>query len=166
MTELKQKIIESVVANLRLDLSTIERSAKAAHEAATHEEGKAEDPYDTRGIEASYLAGAQARRAAELQELIQRYEHLELRRFSPEDSIAVTALIEIESSGKTSHYFLVPTQGGGTVRIDDKTIHILSSSSPLGSELVGRTFSNPSDREFEFDISPSQTREYTIVSVY
>ncbi|NBU22139.1 hypothetical protein EBS43_12140, partial [bacterium] len=60
----KSQILASIVQKLNHELQTIELSAQAALEAATHEESKAEDQHDTRGLEASYLARAQASRAA------------------------------------------------------------------------------------------------------
>ena len=56
----KQKLIEAILLELESELSVLADAAKAAHLAATHEESVAEDPHDTRGVEASYLAGAQA----------------------------------------------------------------------------------------------------------
>jgi transcription elongation GreA/GreB family factor len=161
----KPVILEHLIAQLESDLSALIASAREAHDAATNEEGRAEDQYDTRGLEASYLAGAQAKRAAELQDLIQRYKVLELRSFTPKDSIAITALVEVESQGRRSLIFLVPTLGGTAVSVDGKTVQILSISSPLGQELIGRVPGNPADAEFEVELSGSQIREYRIVSV-
>ncbi len=161
----KSALLEGILESLKADLSQLLVSARQAHEAATHEEGRAEDPYDTRGLEASYLAGAQARRASELQELIQRYQHLDLRSFGKDDPIAVTAVVELESSGKRGFYFLVPFSGGVTVSLEGRTIQTLSSTSPLGEELLGRKLSKAADLEFEVELSATQTREYRIVSL-
>ena len=60
----KQAIIDRLVEKLQSEAEALVRAAQAAHEAATHEESRAEDHHDTRGLEASYLAGAQAQRAA------------------------------------------------------------------------------------------------------
>jgi transcription elongation GreA/GreB family factor len=161
----KALILEKLIAGLEADLATLLTSAREAHDAATNEEGRAEDQYDTRGLEASYLAGAQSRRAAELQDLIQRYKLLDLRAFTPQDSIAITAVVEVESQGRRSLIFLVPTLGGNTVTVDGKTIQILSSASPLGQELIGRVPANAEDAEFEIELSGSKVREYKILSV-
>ncbi len=161
----KQAILDQLIAQLEADLAALIASAREAHDAATNDEGRAEDQYDTRGLEASYLAGAQARRAAELQELIQRYRLLEPRAFTPTDSIAITALVELESQGRRSLVFLVPTQGGNTVTLDGKSVQILSSGSPLGQELIGRVPAKAAESEFEVELSGSQVREYRILSV-
>src|SRR5581483_11142644 len=58
----KRRLVETVQQHLAEELATLMQAAKAAHEAATHEESKAEDQHDTRGLEASYLAGSGAAR--------------------------------------------------------------------------------------------------------
>lgn len=161
----KALILEALISSLEADLAALLTSAREAHDAATNEEGRAEDQYDTRGLEASYLAGAQAKRAAELQDLIQRYKLLDLRSFAPQDPIAITALVEVESQGRRSLVFLVPTQGGNTVTVEGKTVQILSSASPLGQELIGRVPGNAADAEFEVELAGSQVREYRILAV-
>lgn len=161
----KQLILDRLIAQLESDLAALVTSAREAHEAATNDEGRAEDQYDTRALEASYLAGAQAKRAAELQALIQRYRLLELRSFSPGDSIAITALVELESQGRRSLVFLVPTLGGNSVTVEGRIIQVLSSASPLGQELIGRVPKNPSEAEFDVELSAEQTRQYRIISV-
>ena len=66
----KKQIIKSFEEQIAQALSVMTQAALHAHEAATHGESKAEDQYDTRGLEASYLAGAQSRRAMELEEAL------------------------------------------------------------------------------------------------
>ena len=51
----KQSLHQALLMRLRADLELLERAAHTAREAATHEESKAENKYDTRGLEASYL---------------------------------------------------------------------------------------------------------------
>src|SRR4051812_18493840 len=72
----KQELIQIIMAQLNSELELITQSAKAAHEAATHEESRAEDSHDTRGLEASYLAGAQMARAEALKKTIASYQFM------------------------------------------------------------------------------------------
>jgi transcription elongation GreA/GreB family factor len=163
---LKQSLVQKIVERLERDLELLKNSALAAAEAATHEESKAEDKYDTRGLEASYLAGAQARRASDIQELIQSYRYLELREFAPEDSIAVSALVEFEirvagvNGAKKQKAFLVPQGGGSLIELDGQKIQVITPVSSLGEELIGRSQGD----EFEYEAG-AQTRECRIVSV-
>jgi hypothetical protein len=164
--DFKKNIVNKILEQLERDLELLKSSALAAAEAATHEESKAEDKYDTRGLEASYLAGAQARRAGEIQRLIQSYRFLELRAFGPHDPIAITALVEFEiraldeAGVKKQNAFLVPQGGGLLVELDGQRIQIITPVSNLGEELIGRRQGD----EFEYEAG-AQTRQCRIVSV-
>ena len=59
----KGQLIKQIIASLSESLGLLEKAARASHAEATHESSKAESKYDTRGIEAAYLAGGQARQA-------------------------------------------------------------------------------------------------------
>src|SRR4051812_3963394 len=67
----KARVVALVVERLMAERESLVSAARAAHEAATHAESKPEDQYDTRGLEASYLAAAQARRVEEIDRAIQ-----------------------------------------------------------------------------------------------
>ncbi len=114
----KQELINLVLADLNRELDALIQSANAAHEAATHEESKAEDRHDTRGLEASYLAGAQRARIEVLKKVIASYHFLEARDFKPTDPISIGALVEVELDGKKLHYLLVSQGGGTSVRFE------------------------------------------------
>src|SRR5690349_11428662 len=105
---------------------------------ATHESSKAEDKYDTRGLEAAYLAGGQARHAAELLDSINKYQSLELRQFSPTEPIDVSALVRIKADKNDFIYFIGPCQGGLEITIGSDEITVITPHSPLGQNLVGR----------------------------
>ena len=64
---MKAALLKQLAAKLEAELATIRAAAQATHAAATHPDAKAENKYDTRGLEASYLAGAQQERVAELE---------------------------------------------------------------------------------------------------
>jgi hypothetical protein len=164
----KKEIIAEILSRLEQELEVITRSAKAAHEAATHEESRAEDSHDTRGLESSYLAGAQAKKTAEIQQQILIYKFLEVKTFSPEDLIAPTAVVEIESAGKPvkkSIYFIAP--GGGSlaagmkIQYGSELLQILTPVSPLGEELIGRKVGDTVEVEAQGGM-----REYEILAVF
>ena len=64
----KAKLVETILKSLEKDLEVLREAEKSTREAATHEESKPENEYDTRGLEASYLAGAQSKRIIETEE--------------------------------------------------------------------------------------------------
>ena len=63
----KQSLVKKIIARLTGELELYAKAAHAAHAEATHEQSKAENKYDTRGLEASYLARGQSKQAAELE---------------------------------------------------------------------------------------------------
>jgi hypothetical protein len=108
---LKQKIVFKIIEKLESELAVMSKAALEAREAATHEESVAEDKYDTRGLEASYLAGAQARRVAELQWIIHSYQNLELLDFNSSPTVGMTALVEVVSGNEKKLFFSLPRVG-------------------------------------------------------
>src|SRR5687768_8190463 len=108
------------------------KAARAAHAEATHEQSKAEDKYDTRGLEASYLARGQSRQAGEIEQAIAQFEALPLRDFAPNDAIDVGAVVELQGKREKSFYFLGPRGGGTEVQHEGKEIVVITPQSPLG----------------------------------
>jgi transcription elongation GreA/GreB family factor len=157
----KQQLIDQLVLRLNEEFSTLVQAAKAAHEAATHEESRAEDAHDTRGLEASYLAGAQAARAAELQKLIAMFRQLPIREFKPGEPIAIGALVELESLGKRSIHLIAPSGGGISVATDEGSVQVITPQAPLGDALIGRKTGDEVEIETQ-----GRTREYEVIRIF
>ncbi|MBP7844722.1 MAG: transcription elongation factor GreAB [Proteobacteria bacterium] len=159
--DFKKKIISSLLEDLESKLKLLTHAAHEAHVAATHEESKAEDKYDTRGLEASYLAGAQAKRALEIKKQIESYKFLPINVLADNAPIQITALVEAEYSSKKQLFFIVPQGGGLILDIAGLSFQIVTPISKIGEELVGR-FLNDS---FETEIN-GQNRVYKITQVF
>lgn len=137
--EAKKALLQLFEAKIVEMLKVITLSAMEAHAAATHTESKAEDQYDTRGLEASYLAGAQSRRAMELEEILNTYRFVDLKAFGEKVAIASTALIELRpEEGEPSLYLLMPNGGGMSVDWNGRKVQTITPQSPLGVALLGR----------------------------
>lgn len=134
----KRTIIQKIADKLLAELELYARAAEFARAEATHEQNKAEHKYDTRGLEASYLARGQSRQAAELESAIAEFEKLSPRPFAKGDPIDVGALVQLEHNGETSFYFLGPKAGGTEVVHDRKEILVITPKSPLGGQLMGK----------------------------
>ena len=119
-------------------MDIISRSAQAAYEGATHADAKAENKYDTRGLESSYLAGAQKERALELLAAIKAMAMMTLYDFSAGNSIGPSALIGLEHHQKKAWYFLVSHGAGFTLTNGDFKAVTVTVQSPLGQNLLGR----------------------------
>ncbi|HUC85319.1 MAG TPA: hypothetical protein VL970_09015 [Candidatus Acidoferrales bacterium] len=133
----KRSLIKKITAKLAGELEVYFRAAQFARAEATHEQNKAEHKYDTRGLEASYLARGQSRQAAELEAAIAEFEKLDGRPFAAGEAIALGALVELWHNGETSLYFLGPRAGGTEVVHDKKEILVITPQSPLGKQLMG-----------------------------
>lgn len=134
----KAQLIKQIVASLTETLKVLEKAARASHDEATDESSKAESKYDTRGLEAAYLAGGQARQAKELRDAIQDFELLTTRVFAPGEPIDLAALVELDADGTPATYFIGPKSGGLEIEHQRKQIIVITPPSPLGQQLMGR----------------------------
>ena len=134
----KRAIIKKILGKLADELEVYFRAARFARAEATHEQNKAENKYDTRGLEASYLARGQSKQLADLEAAIVEFEKLGVKKFEAGDAIAVGALVEVATGGESSFYFIGPRAGGTEVLHDRKEILVISPQSPLGGQLAGK----------------------------
>jgi transcription elongation GreA/GreB family factor len=134
----KRALLKKILAQLQAELESYAKAAKAAHAEATDPQSKAENKYDTRGLEAAYLAGAQSRQAAEAQLAIEKFEKLVLKDFSASNAIDLSAIVEIEMHGERNFFFIGPCKGGLEVQQNGREFLILTPQAPLGQQLIGR----------------------------
>ena len=134
----KRSLIKKIITRLREELEIYFRAARASRTEATHEQSKAENKYDTRGLEASYLARGQSRQAAEIQGAITAFEKLEARTFGEAEPVDVGAFVELELNGESAAYFIGPRAGGTEVIYDKREVLVITPESPLGQQLMGR----------------------------
>jgi transcription elongation GreA/GreB family factor len=156
----KRNLIDGILELLSKELEQMTRSALVAHEEATHAESKAEDRHDTRGLEASYLAGAQAARASEIQRLITLFRFMHLPEYQSGDLIGPGALVELDLNGRRSCYFLVPQGGGLSLQHEGKPVRVITPQAPLGEALLGRSVGTTIQVE-----GGTVTREYHVVGI-
>ncbi len=134
----KRLLIERIIARLAGELEGYERSARSAHAEATDEQSKAENKYDTRGLEASYLARGQSRHAAETLAAVREYQTLAKRELAAREVIDLGALVEVVQGGERSLLFLGPRAGGLEVLMGRKRVLVITPGSPIGQRLSGR----------------------------
>lgn len=158
----KKKLVKTIVAELVERVALHVSAADAARAEATAEESKPEDQYDTRGLEASFLAAGQSRQTAEAQQAIVDFESMAIAKFGAADPIDVGALVELKAKGEpTASYFIGPSAGGTEVTHEKKTVLVLTPQSPLGQQLVGR---KQGDR-LKIRIGGRQS-EYRVIAVH
>ena len=136
----KRLLLETVITSLAAELEVLLKAALDAKEASTNEESKPENQYDTRGLEASYLAGAQAQRSLEMTNAIKDLKQLKLLDFDENTPITTTAFVELEDEeGEIKHFFILPQYGGVKIDCNGKTVKTLSPESPLGLALIQKS---------------------------
>jgi transcription elongation GreA/GreB family factor len=156
----KKFLVQEIITHLEKELVALKAAALATYEAATNEESKAENEYDTRGLEASYLAGAQAKRVTDIEELIYIYKELEVKSFTSEQPISSTALVEVQLKNRKSLVFIMSKGGGTVLNVKGVNVQIVTPISPLGEALLGLKVGDVAQIE-----AGDQIREYEILSV-
>lgn len=135
---MKQELVRNICARLERQLTTMTGAAKSTREASTGDEGKAEGKYDTRALEASYLAGAQAVQSEKIARSLHTLTNWHPGDFQPNAEISAGALVETERDGAISHFLLTPCAGGISLDYDEGELLTLSPGAPLYQELLGR----------------------------
>ncbi len=123
---------------LREELQTLTQAAQGSFAAATDPDSRAENKYDTRTLEASYVARGQARRVEELQEAVQAFTALTVTSPTPAASIQLGSLVTLQAPWGEEHFFLGPFAGGTEVQFEGTEIVVITPASALGQKLVGR----------------------------
>ena len=134
----KASLVQSIIQQLQAELDLHMRAAKAAHAEATHEQSKAENKYDTRGLEAAYLARGQSTKVAAIAAAIASFEKLASRTFGPGVGIDIGALVELEQRGERTFYFIGDAAGGTEVLHEGKEVLVITPQSPLGQQLMDK----------------------------
>ncbi|HEY4248998.1 MAG TPA: GreA/GreB family elongation factor [Lacunisphaera sp.] len=134
----KRAFLDRILVRLQSELDMLTQAALSTHAEATDEENKAEDKYDTRGLEASYLAIGQSKAAEEAAQAVAQFSALPARDFRSSEPISLGALVALEANGRSTHYFMGPRAGGTEIEEQGGVIMVITPQSPLGRQLMGR----------------------------
>ncbi len=134
----KQAVLSQLLSVLSAELAALTRAAQGAFAAATDPDSKAENKYDTRTLEASYVARGQAQRVAELQEAVRAFGALSGNTLESGAAITLGALVSLETPGEVAHYFLGPFAGGTEMVHEGHEIVVITPASALGQKLITR----------------------------
>lgn len=134
----KSALIRSVISQLEAELAVQTEAALGSKDEATNEESRAEDKYDMRSQSAAYLAAGQAKIASEIAAAISAWRTLAPRAFGPGEAIAAGALITLEAGGRSAAFLMGPQSGGLEARDGANAATVVTATSPLGRQLIGR----------------------------
>lgn len=158
---LKRALLEELLKKSREELVDLTRAALETKNFATDQEFKAESKYDTRALEASYLASAEAKRVEELKLEIQILEEVDPGVSSRLGEISIGALVNLSFGDREMFYFLIPTAGGTLLKVHDHAVVVVSVFSPIGDAMLGLKKGD----QFEVE-TPKETRTYEILSFH
>jgi transcription elongation GreA/GreB family factor len=134
----KRTVIQMVIDQIATDLEGLIASAKATHAEATHEQNKPENKYDTRSLEASYLAQGQSRQIMESESAKLAYETLPIADFVPTAPIDVGALVTLKQRKQEMCYLVGPKAGGIEITHGGTAVTVITPQSPIGQQLMGK----------------------------
>lgn len=156
---MKDLLLKELLDRSKKELAELEAAAKSNRDFATDQEFKAESKYDTRALEASYLASAEAKRVEEIKLEIQILEEIDLEASRKLGEISIGALVELLHKDQKRLYFLIPTAGGTLLKVKDDAVLVVSVFSPIGDALMGLKTGD----EFEVE-TPKESRSYQVLS--
>lgn len=153
----KNSLFAALQSEVEKNLRLATDAAKNTYDMATNAEFKAENKYDTRSLEASYLAGAQAERVADLRDTFLLVTNFKIKSFTDDDKIEVGAVIELVSQKKSTWTIILPTGGGQNFEFENRRINVITPNSPLGRAAIGK---------YVGDSVVINGREFEIVSIF
>ncbi len=137
----KAAILAELRAQLASRLAISQQAAADAFAGATHEEARAENKYDTRALEQSYLSAGQNARIAALRDLIAAV-HFYVPPPGVPERVGLGALVgvEVERGEQVLHRWLLllPFQVGETLQVDGHEVFATDVHAPMALALLGR----------------------------
>jgi transcription elongation GreA/GreB family factor len=130
---LRERLLEA----LRASRETVAAAQRTTQQGVTHEDARAEGDKDMRATEASYVARGQAMRVEALDGDIGRVVSMQLRSFTEDEPVALSAVVTLENDSGERRVFLAPAGGGERLQAGGISVSVVTPSSPLGRALVG-----------------------------
>ena len=134
----KAELLKQVIHLLETEVENATKVATETAESVNDDESRSEGKYDTRGLEASYVASAQAGFVKDLRESLAAFNSLQLRSFTSSDPIAIGALVTALSSSGREQFFMAPAHGGTEIASESGPILLITPQSPLGADMLGK----------------------------
>lgn len=141
----------------RTELTLADEAFHSTNALATEGDVKQESKYDTRGIEAGYLAGAQKKRVEELKLDLHKLEEFLSFDLKKHDEVVLGSLVSLDMGKEQRVYFVSPSFGGVQLEFSSTLIHVITPVSPMGEAMLGLTVGD----EVELD----STKIYTILKI-
>jgi hypothetical protein len=128
---MKEELLNNIIELVTLDLKSATEAALSTKSLAKSDEFKAESKWDTRGIEAGYLASAQERRMKEIEIELVSLNNLKSN-LGTREYIGIGSLVETQKL----YYFITALTGGLKLNLNGDLIQVVSASSPMAKKLI------------------------------
>lgn len=136
----KALLLQQIITELENVHQVACAAAKRAHDSATDKANKAENQYDTLGLEAAYLAHGQSQRVLECAEELAAFKQLASVAVIDSTAIRLGSLIQLVDEDDNQRWlFLGPSAGGLKLMFAQQEITLITPSAPLGEALIGLT---------------------------
>ena len=155
----KETLLHFIINHLEKELEKVTSHALDSKSSTRGEQIKQESKYDTRAIEAGYLAGALSKRVEEVKIDLNKTKHFLDNLPTPNGQVSLGSIVTLEDeSNNFSTYFISPSIGG---LVEKKSgIHIISLHSPIAAAAI----TLPEGSFFEVQ-SPKRLKEFSIKKV-
>lgn len=130
----KPLLLEQLLIALHAVHQSAVDAAQRAHDTATDNENIAENKYDTLALEAAYLAQGQSVRVEQCAADIQAFKLLNSNVHSKKVELGAVVLL-LDEQENEKWLFFGPTAGGLKVNFEEKSIVVVTPSSPLGQTI-------------------------------
>ncbi|HAN32332.1 MAG TPA: transcription elongation factor GreAB [Myxococcales bacterium] len=133
----KAQVLARLIAQLRERIAQTQGVLQHAHTAATDGEAKAENKYDTRGLEMSFVAAGQTDRVAALRQVLSALHHWQPPQML--ESARPGALLELRCDEESRWMYITPYGDATKLDIEGTTVQVINLKAPVGRALVGRS---------------------------
>lgn len=141
----KAEVISILQKQLADQVGVMKSALAVSNEGSSGDEAKSEGKYDTRAIEAAYLAEAQAEQLAQAEAALGVFQRFEAPDYGISDSVGPGALVEAEVDGDLSFFFLAPTGGGLTTEFLGCELTVITPESRLYQSLADKKMGDSLD---------------------
>jgi len=152
----KQEIVAALVQDIEQQLAHAQASMRDAQVGATHPDAKAENQYDTRALELTYLAAGLGARVAELRAAL-AFFHFYLPLDLRDQPVTIGSLIELSDDRGSGWYFLAPAGYGTALVVGGIRVQVITAASPLARALMEKSADD------EVTLAAAQKRKYLIL---
>lgn len=135
MVETKNYVIQIVIESLKASHSTLKKAIAESDANSSSDESKSESKYDTRGVEASYLAEGQREFLNKQEADLKKLEYL--KSTDEPDRVLLGSLVVLSHSQGEENYLVLPAGAGIEVEHEDQFYTVITPASPIGQNLLG-----------------------------